>query len=228
MTPLRMNKWLEALLSLVYPPMCDACGRPLVNGERLLCLHCRLSLTPAPDIEPRLASLLNPIERAKALYVYDKGHPAARLVQAAKYNGFPRIGYQLMAEAIPQLQASGFFDGVDAVCPVPLNVWRLMRRSYNQSSYIARAIEDQLDIPLRKLLRARHHASQTHFGATDRAKNAERTYYADVKKCRHYNHILLIDDVITTGATVRACVAALHAANPQAKISVLALTARTK
>lgn len=223
-----MNKWLEGFLSLVYPPMCDACGTPLVNSERHLCLSCRLSLVPAPEIMSRLTTLHAPIERAKAIYAYTKGEAAARLVQAAKYNAFPRIGHQMMLEALPALQADDFFEGIDALCPVPLNIFRLMKRGYNQSHHIARAIEEQLNIPVRNMLKARRHSSQTHFGQTQRAENAAKVYYANPLKCRGYNHILLIDDVLTSGATLRACAAALHRANPQAKISVLALTARTK
>lgn len=226
----------ETLLDVLFPAQCVVCGRTLVSGERYMCLHCdaalpRLSMRSMTDneIHRRLMAKDAEIDRAVSLMAYRRESPFARVIQTAKYGHRPGMCRHLGRRLATTAAKSGFFDGIDLIVPVPMPVLKKLRRGYNQSEEIARGIADATGLPWADdCLRARLHSTQTRKSASERLDNASRTYYLPhPDDWNDVRHILLVDDVITTGATMLACARHLHRAIPGVKVSVasVALTA---
>lgn len=225
-----MNQTIEGLLSLLYPQVCPVCGNVLVAGERLMCLDCRIKLPLTnyernADWNPMIEKLMchAPITRAAAYFFYQRESPHSRLVHQIKYHGQPRLGRELMREYATNLRSQGFFDGIDAMAPVPLSFSKLILRGYNQSFRLAQGVADVIPLPIVDALRAGRHGSQTRLGALERLRNARGIFSAKAEHLSGINHLLLVDDIVTTGATMCACAEAIHAAAPSIRISVLAL-----
>lgn len=224
-----MIKLFEQLLDALLPEDCVVCERPLVEGERFLCLACSaaipgLEVNDFTDnaVHETLAST-HPVDKAAALFRYRRGSPYTRLIHYAKYNGRPHMARFLGQRLGMKLRDTGFFNGIEALVPVPLNGWRMIKRGYNQSAEIAKGISVYSGIPVVGMLKARRHSTQTFKGAAGRRANAKGIFLVkDVKTVSAYNHIALVDDVITTGSTMLECAEAIRQAVPGIKISVLA------
>lgn len=226
------HRLLQGLASLCFPEVCPCCGTAMVTGERVMCLSCRLDMPLTdyhlkPDFNRLMERLIcrTPIERSGAMMHYERMSPYARLIHAAKYGGRPSIARELAREYSAAIAPSGFFDGIDAIVPVPLSRLKLIRRGYNQSLHIARGVAEATGLPVIDVLKARSHASQTRKDARQRYLNASGIYQAAGGVPEGVNHLLLVDDIITTGATVCACAEAIGTARSDVKISVLALAA---
>lgn len=225
-----MNRLIESLLAVIYPPTCPCCDRVMVSGERCMCLSCRISfpltgfhLSPADN---EMRSKLNgtvPIDKATAYFYYNKFSPHTSLIHEAKYRGRPRLARDLAREYASILLPGGFFDNIDALVPVPLSFLKLCRRGYNQSAWIARGISRETSIPVIDALKARNHHSQTRLGADDRRRNASGIFTVREHALTPFSHVLLIDDICTTGSTLYACAQAIHTRYPAIKISALTL-----
>ena len=225
-----LKEWGTALLHMVFPRCCEVCSGALVRGEEVICMQfdydmprCRIHNDPFNDIHKRLASQV-PIERAAAMFFYYRNTPYTRLIHVAKYNGRPRVGRELAQRFAREIEPDGFFSGVDLILPVPLHKFKRLKRGYNQSEYIAMGLSDVTGIAVGdNLIAVKAHSSQTRRGAFDRWLNARHIYQALRPDDLAEKHILVVDDVITTGSTMLACCEAIHAAAPSSRISVLAL-----
>ncbi len=228
-----LKSWLDDLGRVLFPRTCEICGRTLVKGERLLCLNCRgempytgYHLNHENPLAIKLVSREAPIVTAVAMFHYDKDSGYARLIQRAKYNNRPEIDRQLAEEYAASLLAAGFFNDIDLIVPVPMALRKLLKRGYNQAFEIAEAIGDATGIEVGEYLTARPHSTQTRKHAEERERNVREIYSAIPEAVElGGRHILVVDDVITTGATILACCAALHKTAPTAKLSVLSLAA---
>ncbi len=149
---------------------------------------------------------------------------AQRASAQAKYSSRPVVARKIARRFARELSLDGFFDGIDMIVPVPLHRWKLMRRGYNQSDYIARGIADVTGIEVsHSLVASRGHATQTARNSYQRWVNAGSVYELRDGASVAGRHVLLVDDVITTGATLLACCEAIHRVEPSARLSVLAL-----
>ena len=148
-----------------------------------------------------------PIERATAYFFYEKGAPYSSILHDIKYRSVPLMGQWLTARAVDDMRASHFFDGIDVVTAVPLHRSKLAKRGYNQSEYLARGIAEALGVPCVEALKAiRSHSTQTHKSALERWQNIQGNYSLKNDASQLANkHILLVDDVITTGSTLTVC-----------------------
>ncbi|MBD5363308.1 MAG: ComF family protein [Muribaculaceae bacterium] len=226
-----MRPTIEGLLSLLFPRVCGVCGRVLVEGEQTMCVSCRVffpltRFEERPDwngLTEKLMTLKAPVERTAAYFFYQRRSPYSRLIQQMKYNHAPSLGRGLMREYAARLRDCGFFDGIDALVPVPLSLGKHIMRGYNQSYYLARGVADVTGLPIIEALRAGRHGSQTRLSASERLANARGIYSACPEALAGVSHLLLIDDIVTTGATACACLEALHQAAPGVRLSVLAL-----
>ncbi len=220
-----------SLLSVIYPRTCPVCGRVMVEGERSMCLLCQVNL-PVTDfhLHPDFNSIHErtmchvPMERATAFFFYDKESPYTRLIHRAKYLGLPIEARRMARDYSTRIAPTGFFDGMDLIQPVPLSLGRMISRGYNQSHWIALGVADATGLPVGNLLRAAGHPSQTRMGASARLLNA-RGVYSVRTAALHLRpaHVLLVDDIVTTGATLTACADALRGAFPDIRVSVLTL-----
>ncbi|MBQ9556026.1 MAG: ComF family protein [Muribaculaceae bacterium] len=228
-----IKQWLNAAADVAMPRLCPVCGQALDSDERWLCRKCLASLprtryeeVPFNTMEQHFAGKV-PIERATAYFFYEKGSPYASILHDIKYHSTPRMGQWLTTRAVGDMAASHFFDNIDAVTAVPLHRSKLAQRGYNQSEYLARGIADALHIPYIEALKAiRPHATQTRKGAMERWQNIQGNYILHEKNASQLagKHILLVDDVITTGSTLTVC-ATLLKSIPNTRISLFTLAA---
>lgn len=230
-----LTEWGHALADALMPRTCPVCGNALLADELYVCRACMAALprTHLEDVKfntmEQLFAGKVPIERATGYFYYQKSSPYAQILFDIKYRNCPRMGQWLTSRAANDLRASGFFDGISVIVPVPLHPSKLAERGYNQSDYLAGGLSQVLSIPVVHALKSvRAHGSQTRRSATDRWLNAQHSYALKEKKSKLLEnaHILLVDDVVTTGSTLEACAQALLAI-PGTTVSLFTLaTAR--
>lgn len=201
-----------------FPRLCVVCGTQLKQSEEKICLPCMAGLphaalgnTPGNAMERCFWGRF-PVERASAMFYYAKDGDVAQILYAMKYHGRKDVCAtmgRLMAE---ELVHSGFFDGISYLIPVPLHPARLRQRGYNQSERLAHGVSAVTGIPVLAdaVARTRNNTTQTHQGSFSRWANTEGLFQATAASARlSHKHVLLIDDVLTTGATLTACADAL-------------------
>ena len=223
--------WWSRFLDFISPRLCVVCGRRLSPTERSLCAVCQLHLPRtafqfSPDDNP-MAQLfwhLVPVERAAAFIYYQSHSEMARMVYELKYRNSPDVGEDLGRLMATDMQLAHFFDGIDLLVPVPLTNKRLRQRGYNQSEMLAQGVSDVTHLPVvpKALKRQGFRESQTHLSRHERQENVDGIFVAADAKTLKGRHVLLIDDVCTTGATLMSCAQAL-APIEGIRISVLTL-----
>lgn len=228
-----IKQWLNAAADMLMPRLCPVCNKALDGDETWLCRDCLAALPRTRyeevdfnTMEQHFAGIV-PVERATAYFFYEKGSPYASILHDIKYHHTPRMGHWLAMRAVSDMSGSHFFDTIQAVTAVPLHRSKLAQRGYNQSEYLARGIADTLDIPYVKALKAiRPHPTQTHKGAMERWQNIQGNYALNEKTASLLagQHILLVDDVITTGSTLTVCTTLLKGI-PGVTVSLFTLAA---
>ena len=165
---------------------------------------------------------LIPIQRAAALIYYEPHSEIAQLVYQMKYADRPDIGEDMGRLMGNEMQIAHFFDNIDVLLPVPLSRKRLRQRGYNQSEQLAIGISDITHLPVvTKALRRTHfRQSQTQLSRRERQENVEDLFELRNGSMLQGKHVLLIDDICTTGATLLACCDTLKAV-PGIRLSVL-------
>lgn len=235
----------SALFSLFYPRTCAMCGRYLGDerdSTRKLCLceECmhRLPRTEQAAIRENetemalwgkvhsraAARRVMHLDRAAAFLFFEKDHPVQDMIHRMKYADQPMIGYQLGREAAMEFQCADFFDEIDVIVPIPLHPKRLRERGYNQSEYIARGISDVTGIPVdtTHVERIRNTPKQALQSGDERKQNVADAFAVNHPEQLYHKHILLVDDLITTGETARSCLRAMRLFRG-ATVSVFAL-----
>ncbi len=164
------------------------------------------------------------INRAAAFLFYEKGSPLQQVVHKMKYRDKPLIGYQLGRQAAMEMQDTDFFDEIDVIVPMPLHPRRLRERGYNQSEYIARGIGDYLgvEVDTSHVTRVKNTPKQALQRGEERKHNVAEAFAVNHPEQMYHKHILLVDDLVTTGETMRSCIRAMRLFRG-ARISVFAL-----
>ena len=164
-----------------------------------------------------------PIERVFCFVQYGAEGVAHRLLMELKYDHRPDVGIGMGRMMARDLEPRGFFQGIDCIVPLPLHWIRHLSRGYNQSGQLAKGIAERTGLPVMTgyVERVRNNESQTHKTAVERLKNVEGLFR--LRRPIPCRHILLVDDVLTTGATLTACAQAILEAQPDVKLSVLTL-----
>ncbi|MCU7551630.1 ComF family protein [Chitinophagaceae bacterium LB-8] len=224
---------LEALLHLIFPHLCAGCRSDLLNRDHQLCLECISSL---PETSFHLHAD-NPVERifwgripvtvATAQYYFTKESMMQHLVHQLKYKGNKELGFYLGTLMAQCLAETNRFAGIDALVPMPLHPSRERKRGYNQATVLCEGIASILQVPVLQqiIIRNHHTETQTHKSRIERWQNMEGSFTLTNEASIEGKHILLVDDVITTGATVEACAAELlKAKNLRLSIAALCIT----
>ena len=203
--------FLQRLLDLTNPRACAVCGQRLAVEETLFCTVCLLHLPlthflTQPDDNPMTQMFWGrlPIERAYALMYYTAHATSSYPLYKLKYMNAPETGVELGRYVGRQLYKANCFTGIDALVPVPLTEGHQRKRGYNQSQMIAEGIAEECKLPVWEhvIRRKSFNSSQTNKGRLERAINVEQAFeLADFEKIRGA-HLLIVDDVVTTGATV--------------------------
>ena len=208
------------LVQLLFPNLCNSCAQPLLKAEKLLCLTCRFDL-PYTDFHlyadnPVAKQLWGriPCANAMAMFYFRKGSRVQRILHNLKYKGKPELGYLLGEMLGERILLSDPCWKIDVIMPVPLHRKRERARGYNQSLCIAEGLGAKLQLPVEKngLLKTKATSSQTRKGRFSRYENLKSAFSVRDPSNLHGKNILLVDDVITTGATLEACATALYAA----------------
>ena len=207
-------------VNLCFPDYCLTCQVPLVKGEALICTACLYALPQTthhqePDnvVAQRLAGRL-PLRYAMALYKFRKSGKVQCLLHHLKYKHKPALGMVLGRRYGVLLKESHLRIAFDLVVPVPLHSSKLRKRGYNQSDFFAKGLAEILNIPWSNqyLKRTKKAATQTKKSKLGRLKSVQNAFCVTDVKELYNQHILLVDDVITTGATLEACGLVLLAA----------------
>lgn len=226
-----LNELFADLAALLFPPCCAVCGEPLARGERTVCTLCR-TLAPltgywreADNPVWRRCRDLVPVHRASGFLFFVRGSGWRRLIHGFKYRGAWRTARELGAWYGACLRESGLYDDVDAVVPLPLHPLKRLRRGYNQSEYIAEGIASALGVGVERhaVIRRRNTASQALKPRRERARNVENAFAAVHPERLEGRHVLLVDDVMTTGSTLLSCAAEMLRAAPDCRVSIAAL-----
>jgi ComF family protein len=203
----------DGLAGLVFPDFCEVCGTPLVRGERYICLSClykmpRTRFWEQEDnaIEKLFWGKVN-IERACSLFYFRKGSDYRPMIHKLKYKGKYNIGLRLGEELGVCLDNSSLYSDISMLVPVPLHPAKERMRGYNQSEYIAYGISNIMNLPIEKrnLIRTKYTQTQTRKSTAERWENVKSVFDVRDKSRLNGEHILLIDDVITTGSTIESC-----------------------
>lgn len=201
------------------------CEKVLGMDEEYFCEHCRCELPKTEEgwhrdnrveclfaqIDPREKGIGDKFVRGAAYCFYPQGSPFRNAIQLMKFDSKPEIGRELGRMAAEEWRESGFFDGIDYLVPVPLHKKRLRERGYNQAEWIAMGIRDVTGIPIdtTHLLRVVDNSHQSKKNLEER-RQLENIF--DVKHPEELRgkHILLIDDVITSGSTLKRAMETVH------------------
>lgn len=217
-----------SIADLFFPRYCMGCDTRLSVDERLVCSACsrdlfrlQLDWTDNFRLESWFADL--PVKRVAGFTLFKQGGRAATLVHQLKYNRHPEMGEWMGRIAATELTASGLFEDVDMIIPIPLSSQRFRQRGYNQAEQIARGISSVTTIPIRTefLKRTADRVSQTHLGREARMDNATQIFKLDTPDELKDKHVMIVDDVMTTGTTMDSAVMMLKNV-PGISISIFA------
>lgn len=227
-----VSDMLGCVADVLWPPQCHMCGSRTGRDDRWLCMGCRVSLPKtylATDdmnmMKIRLAKGLgNNIGRAAAWLRYRPGGRIAPLFHDFKYNGFRHLARHLGAMAGHDFGMMPFFNDMDALLPVPVHMFKKLRRGYNQSEEIAAGLSGQLHIPVAGGLRAvRPHRTQTGMTYSERLVNTDGVFRYTPQPEFRGKHVVIVDDVFTTGSTMISAGRAVLEGDPEATVSFFAL-----
>jgi ComF family protein len=205
--------YLADFVSLLFPELCQSCGENLVAGEKLLCLDCRYNLPftdfhlkPDNMVAQQFWGKIN-LEAAYSLCYFTKGGKMQHLMHNFKYKGVQKIGNLLGNIAGEQLMQNPVFKSVDIIIPVPLHKSRLRKRGYNQSMCFAEGLSQKMGVPAdeNNLVRVKATETQTHRSRFSRFENMQQVFTLVNPEALINKHVLLVDDVVTTGSTLEAC-----------------------
>lgn len=216
-------------LSLLYPEICVSCNASLYKGEREVCTRCRSYLPYTRfhnEKDNPVAQLFwgrVQVENATAYFVFRKGSRFQKILHKIKYQNRQNLGIELGKWFGNELLKTEF-ERVDLIAPVPLHPKKLNTRGYNQSELIAKGIADTLQKPMLPKLVKRivENPTQTRKGRYERWTNVDGIFELSDHGLAKDKHILLVDDVVTTGSTLEACVSSILKA-PGAKVSIAVL-----
>lgn len=221
--------WYD-FVNLFYPNRCKACGDDLRKGEEQLCVACKMDL-PLSDYWKQKN---NPIEElfwgrvklefASSLMIFRKASPYRHLIHLLKYQDDKEIGIYLGKIFGEKIKNESLYSPIDYIIPVPLHPKKKKKRGYNQSDCIAKGLSESLQVPYRTDLvkRTVNTSTQTKKNKEERWSNVSGIFELVNKELLKDKHVLLVDDVITTGATIESCAHTLQKC-AKVKISIASL-----
>jgi len=224
----------KRILDFFFPRICSACGGRLFITEEHLCLNCMMNLprtkthlSPNENTVKYLFELQIPIERAASFMRYLPGLNCSNIVREIKYNSGKSLALfmgKMMAEEYMSAQ-NNIFDGIDVIIPMPLEVKRQRHRGYNQAEEISKGISSVTGISLdcKSVVRKKFTQSQTALYGFERSENVKDAFSCMVPENLNGKHILLVDDVITTGSSILSLAGSILEATKDVRFSVMSL-----
>jgi len=223
------HRQFHNLTEMLFPRLCSGCGERLAIGEKCVCSSCQLQLPLEKNHDwatNRRRQAWNDhqqLVRIGALTKFARDNIASNIVRSLKFHRRHELGAWMGRTAVQQLRNTGLFDDIDVLIPIPLSKSRLHTRGFNQAEAIAKGMAQELDIPVRTdvLRRIIDRESQTHFAIPQRLDNADRVFALMSDEGLQGCHVMLVDDVMTTGTTMLGAMVELEAV-PDIRISIFA------
>ncbi len=221
---------LKNLLKLIFPSLCFGCNELLLLNEEIICSSCRhdLPLThhhlnQNNDTTKKFYGIINIEFGASMLYFHKKGI-VQKLIHNLKYKGREEIGELLGEWYGKEIKNHELIKSIDFIIPVPLHSKRLKERGYNQVDRFCNALSKETDIPYKKelLIRTKYNKTQTKKSKNERQDNVQNIFDVVFNENDYGKHFLLVDDVITSGATLELCAKALLKI-PNSKVSIITI-----
>ena len=209
----------NSFLHLFYPRLCEGCSKPLLLSEKILCIGCTSYIPktdyhhiPGNDTAARFAGRIS-FQHATTFAYFTPDGLLQHLLHQLKYKDKQDIGIYLGKQFGYDLHKADWAKNIDLILPVPLHPRKEAERGYNQSGLIAEGISEVLHIPVLAdgLYRTRHTESQTKKSRAERIENMQEAFGVGHIRQLQHKHVLLVDDVLTTGATLESCALALSA-----------------
>jgi ComF family protein len=210
-----LKQHIERLIDhFIFAAVCPGCGEALPKKESpMVCLHCQQEL-PATGFFSINENALEkkfwgrvPLQAVGCLYYFTKESIIQRIMHLLKYQNQPNLGVQLGTLMGKQMQASRRFANIDGIVPLPLNEKRQFKRGYNQAAMIANGIAEVLQIPVLSniIVRGNYTSTQTQKSKAERWQNMQGVFQLASTQSAQNKHLLLVDDIVTTGSTLEAC-----------------------
>lgn len=204
--------YLDDLITLFFPRLCFACDKPLFKHEEYLCLDCYYNLPktdfhlmPENPVFDQFIGKIN-FNAAASYYYFTKGGKVQHLIHQFKYKGYKEAGRHVGLLYGRDLIKSDNFKDIDFIVPIPLHPAKYASRGYNQAEWFAKGLSISMNIPVdtKALIRIHDSETQTHKSRFSRWENVKEIFTLNQSEHLHNKHILLVDDVITTGSTLEA------------------------
>lgn len=221
---------LKDVINIVFPQHCNACKASLLLQEKHICTLCRNELPLATDNQ--LESILNELNLSStyiianftSLFYFEKNTPVQEILHNLKYRNHRHLGKTIAEWHAPIITQNENFNKIDIVIPMPLHRKRLRERGYNQVALYAKTIAAKLDATYNEsiLLKTKHLKSQVFLSKKERFQNILESLEVQNDNLLKGKHILIVDDLITTGATIQACVSCLQSTSV-ASISIASM-----
>lgn len=227
----KIKTWKQIVIDTLFPRFCLICNKRLGINEKDVCISCFCNM-PFTHFKGEKGNVIERLtcddiictKRANSFFFYEKESSYCTIFFHFKYYNHPEVAVTMGHMMAQELKDTDFFNDIDVIVPIPLSKERLKKRGYNQSERLARGISQVTGIPIdtTSVIRTVNNPTQTHLDAIQRNENVKDIFALSANENIHDKHILLVDDVITTGSTTRACAhAALKA--PNIKISIISL-----
>ena len=207
-----LTKYFSDFIStLIYPHNCCGCGHHLPDTGQVLCWQC-VSELPLTGFENQSDNLIEqvfagrmPVQRATSLLFFVKESLTQQLLHQLKYRGRQDVGIYLGKHIGRCLQGAGW--EIDCIVPLPLNRKKMAKRGFNQAEVLANGISEVMNKPVEKVavIRTKNNPTQTRKNRVERWQNVSEVFDLQSGYTLQNKHILLVDDVLTTGATLEAC-----------------------
>jgi len=226
-----LNDLLGGAARLLFPARCPVCGGEMPRGSRVVCTRCRYAVpltgfcyAAYNPLWERLSAMV-PVEQASAFLYFIRGSGWRELIHRFKYDGAWRLARDMGLWYGHCLTESGLYGGVETVVPIPLHWRKRLRRGYNQSEYLAEGIARALGVQVDRssVRRLRNNPAQALHRRDERWDNVEGIFAVRRPERLAGRHLLLVDDVLTTGATLLSCAETILRAAPDCRLSVAVL-----
>ena len=210
-------KWLNnifgSFISLFYPQLCLSCGQNITPKDDALCITCQVKL-PKTGFHLEKENLFTDrfwgridIESGASLYHFGKGGKIQQLIHNLKYKGQSEIGIKLGNLYGNILKKAPLFKNIDLIIPVPLHPKKEWKRGFNQSALFAKGLSESMEVKWKHniLIRTKMTDTQTKKTRLERLENVQDVFEIKHPEVLENKHVLIVDDVLTTGATLEAC-----------------------
>jgi ComF family protein len=208
-----LKRYSSDFVNLFYPDLCVSCGRKLLFSESHFCSFCKHQMPRSGYINTRNNAAEKifygriPVHSAASAYLFHNKGRIQKVLHAIKYKGQKDTAFVLGQLLGKELKKSDRFSCCDTIVPVPLHLKKLKIRGYNQSEWLGKGLSEGMEVPLNTSLISRniYNNSQTTINKYDRWLNVENAFQLNQNASLNAKHILLVDDVLTSGATLEAC-----------------------